>query len=161
MAPLLRRELDLLLQDILVDFLDVFAVKRSLSRQQLVSDDAEAPYVNLFRILLVLHKLWRHIQRRTKHEVEAGLRAELAREAKIRNLHVEVHRVLTDEQNILGLNVTVCYRLQVHIVEAQHYLMADVRGLRLGKDGQFCEPLEELAALHQLRHYVIVYVILD
>lgn len=159
--PLLRRELDLLLQDILIDLFDVLAVERRLTRQQLIRDNAEAPHVDLLRVLLMKNKLRRHVEWRTQNEVKAGLRLKLTCKAEVSDLNVKVHRVLANKQYVLGLNVAMRDRLQVHIVQAEHDLMDDVGGLRLGEYGQLRQPFEQLAALHELRHHVVVVVVLD
>ena len=66
-APLLRRELYLLLKYILVYLLDILAVERRLTGKQLVRDNSEAPDVDLLAVLLVLHQLRGHVERRAQH----------------------------------------------------------------------------------------------
>ena len=57
------------------------------------------------------HELRRHVERRSQHEIEAGVRLELASEAQVGDLDVEVHGVLAYEKYILWLDVAVSNRL--------------------------------------------------
>lgn len=48
------------------DFLVISAVERISASQDRVSDDSNAPYIDLVPIFLPLHDLWRHVMRRSK-----------------------------------------------------------------------------------------------
>jgi hypothetical protein len=65
--PLGLLELDVLLADILVDFLDVSAIEWSQARKKLEGDDTQTPYIDLFVVLFMLDELWCHVEWGTKY----------------------------------------------------------------------------------------------
>lgn len=92
--PLGLGELDVLLADILIDFLNISSVEWCKAREKLVSDDAETPHVDLLVVFFMFHQLGSHIKWRTKHEIQAGLLIEFLCEPKICNFDVEIILVL-------------------------------------------------------------------
>ena len=130
-GPLSLRESYLFLADVLVDFLDVLSVKWGLAGEQLVSDDTQAPHINLLRVLLMHYELRGHVKRGSEDQVKPGLLVELLGEAEICNFDIEVFRVIRNEQDILRLHISMGNALQVHVVKTKHHLMDDVDCLGL------------------------------
>ena len=63
------------------------------------------------------------------------------------------------EQDVLRFYIAMCNVLEVHVVEAEHDLMDDVGGLRLGEACELGQSLEELTALDELGDDVVVFIV--
>ena len=136
---------DLLVADVLIDPVEVLAVEWRPPTQQLVDDDAEAPDVDLLAVSVVLHELGRHVQRRAQDQIQPLVLLELLRKSQVRNLDVEAVVVLLHEQDVLRLHVPMRDRLQMHVVQSEHYLTYNVGRLTLRETVQLRQSIEELA----------------
>ena len=58
-------ELNALIVDVEVDFLDAIGLERRPTRQKLVGDDTKGPDINLLSIRLPIHQLRSHVKRRS------------------------------------------------------------------------------------------------
>lgn len=146
--PIVER--DLFVANVLIDSVQVLAVERRLTAEQLVDDDAEAPDVDLLGVSFVLHELRCHVKGCSEHQIEALFFVEFLRESQISDLDVEAIVVLLYEKDVLGFHVSVRDGLEVHVVESKHYLADDVGCLALGEAVQPCESVEKLATLYNL-----------
>lgn len=106
------------------------------------------------------YQLGSHVKWSSKHQVKSRL-FDPTRKSKISNLDIEVVDVIRDQKNVLGLNVTVRDVLQVHIVQAKHYLMDDVGRLRFRKAIELGQSFEQFATLDELRDHIVVVSVFD
>ena len=59
--PLSLWKSNIFITNIFIDPLNIFGIEWSLTRQELISDDTQAPYINFLRVFLMLDELRGHI----------------------------------------------------------------------------------------------------
>ena len=140
---------------------EVSPLERQHSCEKLVSDDSEAPNIDLLVVLLSLQHFRSHVKRSAHDQLEAHIPVKLLSEAKVSDLDVEVILFGRDQENILRLHISMNHLLQMHVIEPQHELVNYVGRLTLCESRQLGEFVEELSALSQLGDDVNVVIVLD
>jgi hypothetical protein len=115
-GPLFIWEFYLFVDDILINFLDVFPIKWGLSRKELICDNSQAPNINFFGVFLMFDELWGHIKRCPQDQIEARITIKLLSKAQVRNFDIKVIFFIRDQQDIFWLDIPVGNRLQMHII---------------------------------------------
>jgi len=91
----------------------VVAKIRCLAGEQDIHDDAKAPHVRLFIILLLIEDLWCHVEGGPNHLAQLLALRELASGSEIDQLD----RLVVIEADILWLQVSVDEALLVEVVD--------------------------------------------
>lgn len=81
----------------------------------------------------MLDQFGSHIQRSSQNQIKTCFLIKLLGESEVSNLDIEIVYRIWHKKDIFWFDISVGYRLEVHVIEAQHDLMNNISRLSLSK----------------------------